>query len=524
MVSGEQIAFEILTEEGDPLSEASLSAQRTVTDASGYARVTFYAGPEVRDYRVQASHREAGQVVTFEVSALDLPSGNINVRFDYQGPIGLDQVEVYLVPDPSWCDVPYYLAPPDSVRLSQNGLGVSDRFEARGLLAGERYAVVARARSSEIGTLAAGGCTGDIRVVADETRDVIVSLLLLPVDPSGQYDVINHYDFTDAIPGRVGEVIDGLVRFFGDANNEREIGSVIFDVVEQLAREAAGSIGGLVINLISNWVEDDLNDLINRYIDEDGPEWVRSFFTIGSDLISVVSNMEVLSEMRFTKARSDGTFDGSQSWVGLAFYWRLNCEEGDAECGRYDFTMDDVVDGASGIGLVFGQFDGRVHSYNQGVINMHTMDLQYGRLILFVLNELILPRVAGGATSLSEALINLANCPGFASRLTGGRDYLRLGGINIVSRSRIEQWCTSAMSTTGTAANYLINGLEIDTRMDLQGELTFVEESDDLVVDRLTEGSWWGSIRTSEEAAPPFSGDFAGERRAREAAMELTEE
>ena len=62
-----------------------------------------------------------------------------------------------------------------------------------------------------------------------------------------------------------------------------------------------------------------------------------------------------------------------------------------------------------------------------------------------------------------------ANCPDFASRLTGGRDYLRLGGINIVSRSRIEQWCTSAMGVTGSAASYLLRGLEIDTRMDLQG-------------------------------------------------------
>ena len=47
-----------------------------------------------------------------------------------------------------------------------------------------------------------------------------------------------------------------------------------------------------------------------------------------------------------------------------------------------------------------------------------------------------------------------------------------------------------------------------------------MEETDDLVVDRITEGRWWGSIRTSEEQAPPFEGDFAGERFMREA-MEL---
>ena len=236
-----------------------------------------------------------------------------------------------------------------------------------------------------------------------------------------------------------------------------------------------------------------------------------AFFTIGSDLISVVSNMEVISQMNLSKARSDGTFDGSQNWVGLAFYWRVGCDEADRECGRYPFRLDDIVNGAEGIQLVFGQFEGRIHSYNQGIIHLHNMDLQYGRLILFVLNQIILPEIANGATSISDALVTLANCPGFANRLTGGQAYLRLGGINIVSRSRIESWCSSAMGITGTAATYLLDGLEIDTRMDLQGEMTFVETNDDLMIDQIIDGVWWGALRTSEEAAPPFEGTFLGE-------------
>ena len=88
-----------------------------------------------------------------------------------------------------------------------------------------------------------------------------------------------------------------------------------------------------------------------------------------------------------------------------------------ADCGRYAFTMNQLAEGANGINLVFGQFDGRVHSYNQGIINSHNMDLQYGRLILFVLNYIIMPRFADGATSLSEGLLNLANCPWFCRSL-----------------------------------------------------------------------------------------------------------
>jgi hypothetical protein len=144
------------------------------------------------------------------------------------------------------------------------------------------------------------------------------------------------------------------------------------------------------------------------------------------------------------------------------------------------------------------------------------MDLQYGRLVLFVLNQVILPRFASGATSLDEALINLANCPEFANRMTGGRSQLRLGGINVVSRARIESWCVSAMSLVGGGATLILQGLEIDTRMDLQGEMMFIEETDDLIVDRIIDGVWRGAIRTADEAAPPFEGDFSGEREENE--------
>lgn len=509
-VSGERVQYTLVN--GDD-SGVALSASMTTTDANGYARVSFYAGEQVNTYEVEVSHRQSLAPIIFNLDVLDLPTGGLNITFDYQGPVTLDQLEVYIVEQASICDNVYYLAPPDDVVVSQNGLTPLDRYQPGALPAGESFGIVVRARTLEGGTLAAGGCLGDIGIVENEIRNARVTLLLLPLNPAGTYEVINNFNFTDAIPGQVGVVIDQLLRFFGDSNNEREIGGLIFDAIEQLAREVAGSIGGIVIELIANWVEDDLNRLINGYIDNDAPSWVRDFFTIGSDLISVVSNMEVISEMTFTKARSDGTYDGAQNWLGLAFYWRLGCEENaPTDCGRYAFTMNQLAEGANGINLVFGQFDGRVHSYNQGIINSHNMDLQYGRLILFVLNYIIMPRFADGATSISEGLLNLANCPGFADRLTGGGSHLRLGGINIVSRDRVESWCTSAMSLVGSGASIILEGLEVDTRMDIQGELTFVEENDDLSVDRIVQGVWRGSIRTATESAPPFEGEFEGER------------
>lgn len=507
-VPGERIGFKFI-DEGD-LGDAELSARRVITDDNGYARVEFIAGEQFRSYTVEVSNPET-RTLEFGVNVVDLPSGGLQLAFDYQGPVELRGIEIYIIDDVEFCEDPYYLTPPEDVVHAGSVNRATDTYTVEPILAGTRLSVVVRGRVDGSGVLAAGGCTGDIVVRADETRRVQVPIFLLPLQPAGSYDVINHFDFSDAIPGSLGDVISALLQFFGDQNHEREIASLIFDLVEGLVREAAGAIGAFIIDVVRDWVEDDLNRIINTWIDQDAPDWVRDFFVIGSDLISVVTNMEVISKIRLSKPRRDGTFDGSQNWLGLAFYWRLPCQgDPDPECGRYAFTMDEVSSAAEGIQLVFGQFSGRIHSYNVGIIDSHTMDLQYGRLILFVLNNIILPWLADGATNMRDALLNLANCPSFANGITGGRSHLRLAGINIVSRNTIEGWCTSIMGVVGSAAEAIIGRLRIDTRLTLQGDLIFVEETDDLVVDRMEEGVWRGVIRTSEDEGPPFVGDFVG--------------
>ncbi len=508
-VEGERVEYQIVEEDE---TGTALSARRTSTDGGGYSRIDFQAGTEIKDYEVEVWHPETRRL-KFIVHVLDLPSGGVEVEFEYEGPVELGQIEVYVLDDRDFCEDAYYLAPPEEVVFSANTQRLDDRITIEPLLAGTRLSVLVRARIASNGVLAAGGCVGDVVVREDENVRVKVPVFLIPLQPAGSYTVDNHLDFTDAIPGTLGDVIRGLVRFFGDQNHEREIAGLIFDLVEGLVREAAGAIGGLIIDLVRGWVEDDLNDIINDYIDNDGPDWLRSFFTIGSDLISVVSNLEVISRMRISKPRRDGTFEGSQNWIGLAFYWRLPCQDDpDPACGRHAFTMDEVAAAAEGIQLVFGQFTGRIHTYNHGVIDLHTMDLQYGRLILFVLNNIILPFIADGANNLGDALLNLANCPGFANGVTGGRGHLRIGGINIVSRGTIEDWCVTILSLAGDAAEAIIGRLRVDTRLSLQGEMLFLEETDDLVVDAMTDGIWRGVIRTANDEGPPFEGDFAGTR------------
>jgi hypothetical protein len=506
-VEGERITFQILDDDGT----ATLSAARTQTGDDGYAQVSFQGGGAPGIYAIEASHPDT-RTVRFDVQVAQLPTGSLDIGMEYVGPVALGRFDVFIVDDPFFCEDPYYLTAPQDVVYSESVEGLGSRVMLENQFAGRRVSVLVRGRTASNAILAAGGCEGDIAIPNGTTKRVTVSLFPLPLNPAGTYDLLNNFDLTGAIPGTLGDVVRGLLQFFGSQNQPREIAGLIFDLVEGLVRNYAGAIGGFIIDVVRGWVEDDLNEIINDYIDEDAPDWVRDFFLIGQDLIGVVSYLEVISRVRLSKPRLDGTFDGSQNWIGLAFYWRLSCQGNpDPACGRYAFTMDEVASAAQGIELVFGQFTGRIHSYDKGIFDSHTMDLQYGRLILFVLNNIILPAIADGATSLREGLLNLANCPAFANGITGGDSHLRLAGINIASRDTIEGWCTTIMGVAGDAGEAILGGLRIDTRMTLEANFSFVEETDDLVVDRIESGIWEGILRTSNDAGPPFNGTFYGD-------------
>ena len=508
-VEQERVSFEL--DDADP-DDAQLSALNALTDSTGHARVELRTGSRVRDLKIRVSAPDT-RVVDITVHVVELPTGGLEIEFEYVGPIRLGEIEVYLIENASWCDDPSYLYTPEHIHLSEQLDNPAESVVFDNLLAGRRLSIMARATRESNGVIAAGACFGDVTVPEHEIRRVTLPLFLLPLNPAGTYTVESYFDFTGAIPGTLGSVIDSLVRFFGDGRGEREVASVIFEAVEQLIREAAGAIPGLVVHIVSDWIEDELNDIVNGYIDNDGPEWLRDFFRVGSDVMRVVSNQEVISQLHISKPRADGTFVGSQSWVGIAFYWRLDCTpDSGPECGRHAFTMDQIVAGLEGVNAVFGQFEGRVHSYNQCIINQHAVDLQYGRLILFVLNHVILPRIAEGADNLTDALENLANCPAFADRMTNRSGQLRVGGFNIASRDRIEGWCTTVMVVVGDLASAILARLRIDTHLSLDGQAELTEEDNDLIVDGIEGGVWRGVLRTGENDGSPVEAAFSGDR------------
>jgi hypothetical protein len=212
----------------------------------------------------------------------------------------------------------------------------------------------------------------------------------------------------------------------------------------------------------------------------------------------VVADLEVHSELTIGKLGSDYEFRGTDNWLGVTLYWRWNCDQNSPpDCGAIDLVAD--ANGQLGsLGVVSSEWTGRVAAYNQLQIDQHPQTLRYGRLIMYILNDVIIPELTdGNANSLSDAFAYWIGCGSLASSITGSDGEIGALGATITD-DQIENFCTNAVSTVFGFADLIVNNLEFDLGMRIGGEATMIETTSDGFVDLMEDGTYNGYIQSTD--------------------------
>ncbi|MBM4318731.1 MAG: hypothetical protein FJ125_01935 [Deltaproteobacteria bacterium] len=501
--------------------QATLSVEEVVTDAAGQSKVELSLGSRPGELTLQV-RADAARAEPIDVRVLvrDRPIGKLEVRFEGVGPARIGPLEVFVMPGTSRCPYnPVVIPFGELAKARVASLEQTTTFEDQRFIANEPVTLYARGMcgNQEMRTIAASGCQDGVLIPAGDTARVTLTMVVRPLNTVGTFDVVGSYDFTDAIPGVAGDVLERLRDFFG-GNVARALIDTIQDLIEEF-------LGGVIAQVI-NWVVDQVQPLVEGFINEwfaglaqDWP-WLADFMTVGNDLLQVVTNLEILSVIRFDKTGSDFSVAGTEEWTGIALYWRLGCDrDGPPDCGRFEFDMEELLRAERPIEAVFATFNARTNNFNQLRMDPHDVNLQYGRLILFVLNELILPAVADGAHSIAEALINALDCEGLAWNVTGDDGEWEgcfLGICVGFDWDDAYGWCTSAAELVGGLAENLLEPLSFDSVLTLEGDCDLYEDDLDLMVDRLENGHYtgWFHIDGQPEEGS-FQATFRGDRRTR---------
>lgn len=510
--SGDPVPDEMISwaVEGD--GAARLSAANAFTDLSGRAQIRFQAGASASTYRVTASHPGANSV-SYEVRVRELPVGSVavTVRHPAAALYNVSPINIRLFPRADLrCDM---LSPGEYpadyfVQGEVTRAGETATFD--NLLADSNFTVLATGLGG-IGEIAAQGCVDDVFVREGETRSVEVILQLLPLNPQGEYDVQSYWDFTDALleTGSVGTIIVDILDLFENPGEQLLdymldaigyfVGSWVSDVIDVF----------LSVTRLDRLIEDAVNDLINS------SDTLRGFFSLGCDLRRIVTRLQVLSILSIGKLGSDFEVFGIDTWVGLGIcdftpdpdFVVGVCDDA-PDCERVSISIED-----GSLGLLRGDWTGRVLSYNQLTIDRHPVDFNYGRLILFVLETFIFPALTGdpAPVTLEDVFSDIINCEGFGDFITGSDGEICV--IGCITDDDIEGFCDGAVSLVfGTLFEGFVGSLSFDSVMEMRGSAVLVNTDTDTDVERLEDGEYTGTIYV-DSSGSPFNADFEGDRR-----------
>jgi len=496
------VSFAIRPKDGAVTGDASLSALTAFTDTSGIAAVTMRANTSANlSYLVDVSADGADRV-TFEVFVADAPRGTLRVEVRYEGPIAVKNLHIRLVSGQYTCGQFNATRPTQDVLAEKTLLGIGGADVVwPNLPESQRFTVFATADSPR-DPLAAAGCLDGVVIVPNQENKVTLTLYLLTLNPTGYYNNISTFDFTGAIPGQLGQLVDEISLLFSSPGQF---------LINQIKRLAALYVGEFITNLVFGLFENAVVDVVDDWMFNRSPDWLQDILTVGQDLFQIVNNLELLATLRISKLTNDYYVQGTLFWQGVALYWRVGCprlgQAGyDPACGRNAFGLADFSNTQFPMDIIEGRFTASIQDFDQLDIDNHVIKINYGKLILFALNELVLPALTG-ENNLTDAVLSFINCASIA-------DGIYFSGLSTIgiSESEIESFCTSAIRAITAPVTLILGALAVDSQMRMSGHAVMVDTDDDLDVDRFDNGSFLGNFESDGQLGNPFTGVWSAVR------------
>lgn len=376
---GYQVNF---TTEGDP-GGAVLQAASGTTDADGVAIATVQSKDAEADFDLKASAFRAPDK-TARISVRSKDGGDLEVRLIYRGRKQLLGARVMVVASPLDCAAYDPAAPPASLELKDVD---SLRGKVRFTLAGEPSVAVVVIGKGSTPAPAASGCSAGPHVVKN-SGNVVVEVELFDVPPSyaGTYDVTNNFNLVETLPAGVATYIEELGNLFQNPGAT---------AVDWLGR-APG------VPAIPSFAGDLIADLANEaFATYTEGTAIGDAFNIGKEVDDILRQLEILSTFTIlSEPDEQGVFGPDtieERWDALVINWTTGACEGDDDaqgCGRNEFVWGGID---ADFDPVSAKPTGSISSTNPFLMTVdpHGIKFDYGKIALFVIEKIVLPRTLG---------------------------------------------------------------------------------------------------------------------------------
>ncbi|MFU8802293.1 MAG: hypothetical protein ACNA8W_00650 [Bradymonadaceae bacterium] len=461
-----------------------LASRQVLTNADGQAQNEVQLGTDVGTLTVRATHERAG-FVEWTLDVLPLAVADLKVSLVYERPeiMTLQDIDVRLYRSQHMDCSMFLPFGTQAAPLNEATLATVSRTALfQELDTRDHFTLTAVARGDR-GQTAASGCLEGIELDSQGLNEADILLELIPLIATGRYDVLSYWDLTNVLAesGPVGSSIVTLFDYF--ENPGQALYNTLLDQIEQylgpdetlMLRLALGAFG----------LDTLIQDTINGYIDSN--DVLSQIRQAGLDLRDTVSKLQVDSILTIGKASHDDELYGEDDWFGLTYYWRRGCDiQADPDCGQFRIGVGPDSD----LGIAGSDWEGRVVNYDWLQIDDHMMSLNYGRIIIHILNNVILPGMTdGNAHSLTEAFAYWIGCDSIAQSLSGTI------GIPVAT---VEAMCLTTVSTVFGFIELVVNGLDYPLDLYISGHGYLINEGGGAQVDLIEDGVFVGYVERND--------------------------
>lgn len=483
----------------------TIKQRMTFTNEVGVADVTVTAGANEGDVRVIVSNERSPKPVYFNISVGPVPTGNMRVIASYTGyaPIVNYSIRLYDRKDADCSQFsPDDLPTAEPLMTADNSYTTFQNLSIEG-----NYTAVAYGYAANGAMVALGCTTSGTKIIEKQTSEVYVPMKTIDLNPSSTYHVRSYFDFGDIVSslGSVGKMIAMITNFAANP------GATLYDILwNDILVTALNSIipswvtGGLTKVLEWTGIDDKIAGWLNDFVKSNSTGCKIGLF--GCQLRNIVRTMELTGDLSIQKV-GDLQLNGKNAYSGLSVYWRIGCENSsDPNCGRYHYSMDSLNLGTQ-VNVLEGSWNGSLsNGYDRISIESHDLAMYYGKLVMFLINDILLPRIAGGAHNFNDAIANWINCNSMATWLANNLKLTVPDWVPFVGGDSIWDgpgwdtaygWCKSVSSTLGSILNFassMATLQKLNSNVSISGSGIMKDTSLDNVVDVIEDGHWNGSM------------------------------
>ena len=494
---GEKISWGV--ESGESL--VSLPAKSSITSDNGLTSINVQAKNEVGEAVVVALSPKAPKTVRFRLNILDSPKGNLSIKTHYNGYAHPENfaIKLYDGNEVQCAFVDVKTGVDADIEPLETVADSAALF--KDLPIEQRYSVVAYGYASNGAPVAAGCLDSGLTIVENNTAEGTVYLDTIDLDPSYTYHARSIFDLGD-ITSALGSVGKFIVKVTDFADNPAQ---VLYDLLWDIIGEYIGGLGKATDWVLNTFgIEKKLVDYLNDQLVKN--KTVCKVGMFGCQLRNFVRTMEFMGELDMHREGSV-VLAGHNVYNGLAVYWRLNCAPTDSNCGRMPLTMNDV--GLADNNFLEGSWDGSLaNGYDKISIEPHELKLNYGKIVMYLISHVLLPKLANGSTDFKSALAYWIGCDRIgawlADALTFDVDLWVTHIRNTLDKGTATGWCKSAVGGLATVLNFVAAWGELQNAgadIKIAGTALLVDTNADNIVDDIGGGKWTGSmtVKTKDE-------------------------